>query len=43
MRPDTRNDDTPTARHWVIAFTALSALIFGVPALAELVTGLVLR
>lgn len=33
-----KHDDAPTLRHWIIAPVALATLIFGVPALAELLT-----
>lgn len=42
MQPDTRPDDTPTLRHWIIAPIALATLIFGVPAFVEAATGWVL-
>ncbi|WP_263046454.1 hypothetical protein [Microbacterium trichothecenolyticum] len=37
MRPDTRNDDNPTTRHWVIAFAALLFVNIIAPALAAAV------
>ena len=35
----TRHPDQPRLRHWVVAFTTLTFLIFGVPLLVDVATG----
>lgn len=41
MRPDTRNQDLPTLRHWILTPIVMGALLFGAPALAELAAAVV--
>ncbi|MGZ0069290.1 hypothetical protein [Microbacterium arborescens] len=39
----THNPDTPTVRDWITAAIAAPAIVFGIPALAELTVWVVLR
>ncbi|WP_256977359.1 hypothetical protein [Microbacterium sp. Yaish 1] len=39
----THNPDTPTARDWITAGIAAPAIVFGIPALAEITVRVVLR